>query len=252
MGDSLTLRLENVTKSFARVDDDGIVNVLSDINLEMHDGELVCIVGASGCGKSTILRLVCGLIAPTTGTVTVNGERVVKPGPEIGMVFQKPTLFPWLTVEENIAFSLKTGEKDPDWAEKTDRMLKLIGLEQFRSNFPAQLSGGMAQRVALVRSLVSSPEILLLDEPMSALDAFTRMKLQDEVLSIWQRRKPLFVMVTHDVDEAVYMATRVLVMDAHPGRIKADIPIDLPYPRLRSSQEFTEYRNQIMGILGIE
>lgn len=252
MDGSLTLRLEDVSKSFARVEEDGIVHALSRIDLEMHDGEFVCIVGASGCGKSTILRLACGLIAPTTGIVTVNGARVEKPGPEIGMVFQKPTLFPWLTVEENIAFSLKIGEKDPAWIEKTERMLSLIGLEQFRNDYPAQLSGGMAQRVALVRSLVSDPTILLLDEPMSALDAFTRMKLQDEVLAIWQQRKPLFVMVTHDVDEAIYMATRVLVMDSNPGRVKEDIAIDLPYPRMRSSQEFTSYRNRILGILGID
>ena len=165
------------------------------------------------------------------------------------MVFQKPTLFPWLTVEKNIAFSLKMQGKLKGNEDKVERMIKVIGLEDFRDDYPAQLSGGMAQRVALVRSLINEPGILLLDEPLGALDAFTRMSMQDEILKIWRERQQLAVMVTHDVDEAIYMGSRVLVMDANPGRIIADIKIDLPYPRDRSSAAFVAYRNDILNKL---
>ena len=165
------------------------------------------------------------------------------------MMFQKATLFPWLTVRDNIAFSLKMQGKLKGNEEKVENMIKVIGLENFREDYPAQLSGGMAQRVALVRSLINEPPILLLDEPLGALDAFTRMNMQDEILKIWQEKQQLAIMVTHDVDEAIYMGTRVLVMDAHPGRVIADITIDLPFPRDRSSREFVEYRNDILNKL---
>ena len=215
----------------------------------MESGEFISLVGPSGCGKSTMLRLVAGLITPTTGKLTVNGEEIEKPAPDRGMMFQKATLFPWLTVKDNIAFSLKMQGKLKGNEEKVENMIKVIGLEDFREDYPAQLSGGMAQRVALVRSLINEPPILLLDEPLGALDAFTRMNMQDEILKIWQEKQQLAVMVTHDVDEAIYMGTRVLVMDAHPGRVIADIKIDLPFPRDRSSREFVEYRNDILNKL---
>lgn len=217
--------------------------------MEMKSGEFISLVGTSGCGKSTILRLIAGLIMPTVGKVTMNQEEITKPHPDRGMVFQKPTLFPWLTVEQNIGFSLKTQDKLKGNEDKVTRMLQLIGLEDFKDDYPRQLSGGMAQRVALVRSLISEPSILLLDEPLGALDAFTRMTMQDEILNIWREKKQLSVMVTHDVDEAIYMGTRVIVMEANPGRIRADIPIELEYPRHRSSTQFTEYRNQILDML---
>lgn len=165
------------------------------------------------------------------------------------MMFQKSTLFPWLTVEKNIAFSLKMQGKLKGNEEKVERMLKVIGLESFRNDYPGQLSGGMAQRVALVRSLINEPDILLLDEPLGALDAFTRMNMQDEILKIWQEKGQLALMVTHDVDEAVYMGTRVIVMDANPGRVVADIKVDEDYPRDRSSEAFVEYRNEILNRL---
>ena len=245
----VTLKLEEVSKSFAKVENDDVTHALSAVSATMESGEFISLVGPSGCGKSTILRLVAGLIHPTTGTVTVNGKEVEGPGPDRGMVFQKPTLFPWLTVEKNIAFSLKMQDKLKGNEDKVERMIKVIGLEAFRDDYPAQLSGGMAQRVALVRSLIDEPGILLLDEPLGALDAFTRMNMQDEILKIWRERQQLAVMVTHDVDEAIYMGTRVLVMDAHPGRVIADITIDLPFPRDRSSREFVEYRNDILNKL---
>ena len=242
----VTLKLENVSKSFAKVESDEVTHALNDVSITMESGEFISLVGPSGCGKSTILRLVAGLITPTLGTVTVDGEEVTKPHPSRGMVFQKPTLFPWLTVEKNIGFSLDMQGKLKGNEDKVERMINVIGLEKFRDDYPAQLSGGMAQRVALVRTLINEPEILLLDEPLGALDAFTRMNMQDEILNIWKDTKQLALMVTHDVDEAIYMGTRVLVMDANPGRIIADIKIDEEFPRDRSSAKFVEYRNDIL------
>ncbi|MFQ8695628.1 MAG: ABC transporter ATP-binding protein [Alitiscatomonas sp.] len=249
MAETVTLQLNHVSKSFAKVEKEGITNALGNIDLTMHDGEFISLVGTSGCGKSTILRLIAGLIPPTMGTLMVNGEEITGPDPSRGMVFQKPTLFPWLTVEKNISFSLRMQNKFKGNEEEVERMLKVIGLEEFRDDYPGQLSGGMAQRVALVRTLINHPKILLLDEPLGALDAFTRMNMQDEILDIWKKRKQLVVMVTHDVDEAIYMGTRVIAMEANPGQIKADIPSELPYPRDRSSAEFVGYRNQILGLL---
>ena len=246
---TIILRLDNVSKSFAKVEHDEVTHALNEVSLSMKNGEFISLVGPSGCGKSTMLRLVAGLIPPTTGHLTVNGTQITGPSPERGMMFQKPTLFPWLTVEKNISFSLKLQGKLKGNEEKVERMLKIIGLESFRNDYPGQLSGGMAQRVSLVRSLINEPDILLLDEPLGALDAFTRMNMQDEILKVWQEKKQLAIMVTHDVDEAIYMGTRVIVMDAHPGRVVSDISIDQAYPRERSSQTFVACRNEILNRL---
>lgn len=249
MDNSVILRLDGVSKSFAKVEKDDITNALDNIDLTMKSGEFISLVGASGCGKSTILRLIAGLITPTMGTVTINGKEIAGPGPDRGMVFQGPTLFPWLTVEKNISFSLRMQKKLKGHEDDVLRMIRLIGLEEFKDDYPMQLSGGMAQRVALARSLINGPEILLLDEPLGALDAFTRMNMQDEILNVWKEKKQLLIMVTHDVDEAIYMGTKVIVMDAAPGRVKAQIPIEMEYPRNRSSSLFVEYRNQILEML---
>ena len=245
----VTLTLDQVSKSFAKVETDEVTHALNNVSLTMESGEFVSLVGPSGCGKSTILRLVAGLIGPTTGKITVDGKEITGPSPDRGMVFQKPTLFPWLTVEKNIAFSLKMQGKLQGNEDKVQRMIKVIGLESFKDDYPGQLSGGMAQRVALVRSLINQPDILLLDEPLGALDAFTRMNMQDEILSMWRENRQLAVMVTHDVDEAIYMGTRVLVMDANPGRVVADIAIDREAVQDRSSPKFVEYRNDILNRL---
>ena len=243
------LQLENVSKVFAKVESDEVTHALQDVSVTMKSGEFVSLVGPSGCGKSTILRLVAGLITPTLGRVTVDGTEVEAPSPERGVVFQNPTLFPWLTVEKNIAFSLDVRGMKDGKDERVDQMIRMIGLERFRNDYPAQLSGGMAQRVALVRTLINEPEILLLDEPLGALDEFTRMNMQDEILNIWAQRKQLALMVTHSIDEAVYMGTRVLVMEANPGHIVADIKIDEEFPRDRASARFVEYRNEILNKL---
>lgn len=245
----VSLRLDHVSKSFEKIETDEVTHALNEINLTMESGEFISLVGPSGCGKSTILRLVAGLIQPTTGKLTVDGKTITEPSPERGMVFQKPTLFPWLTVWDNIAFSLRMQGRLKGTKDKVERMIKVIGLEKFRNDYPGQLSGGMAQRVALVRSLINEPDILLLDEPLGALDAFTRMNMQDEILKIWQEKEQLAIMVTHDVDEAIYMGTRVIVLDANPGRVVADIQIKEPFPRDRSSDTFVQYRNEILNRL---
>ncbi len=247
----VSLRLAHVSKSFEKIETDEVTHALNEINLTMESGEFISLVGPSGCGKSTILRLVAGLIQPTTGKLTVDGKTITEPSPERGMVFQKPTLFPWLTVWDNIAFSLRMQGRLKGNKDKVERMIKVIGLEKFRNDYPGQLSGGMAQRVALVRSLINEPDILLLDEPLGALDAFTRMNMQDEILKIWQEKEQLAIMVTHDVDEAIYMGTRVIVLDANPGRVVADIQIKEPFPRDRSSDTFVQYRNEIINRLHI-
>jgi NitT/TauT family transport system ATP-binding protein len=246
---AIELKLDHVSKSFAKKESKSVINVLQDINASFHENEFISIVGTSGCGKSTLLRLVAGFINPTEGKIIMNGEEVTKTEPNRGMVFQKPTLFPWLTVGQNIAFSLKAQGIYKENAERVDEMLELIGLADFKDEFPARLSGGMAQRVALARTIINQPDVLLLDEPLSALDAFTRMNMQDEVLAIWKLRKQLVLMVTHDVDEAIYMGTKVVVMDKNPGRISKIIPIELDYPRDRTSKQFVDYRIEILNTL---
>lgn len=252
MDDSITLRLKDISKSFSRVDSETVTHAVANIDMEMHEHEFVSIVGPSGCGKSTILRMIAGLIPPTSGELTVNGRAITGPGPQIGMVFQKPTLFPWLSVRNNIAFSLKMQGKQADYEKDVDRMISMIGLEQFADDYPGQLSGGMAQRVALARAMISRPQILLMDEPLGALDAFTRMNMQKEILDMWQINRQLVIMITHDIDEAVYMSSRIFVMDGKPGQIRKEIPIKLDHPRSRSSSTFVSYRNEILNLMSLD
>lgn len=223
---------------------------LSPVNLTVEEGEFISIVGPSGCGKSTLLRLVAGLLTPTSGKLSLDGEEIMGTDAKRGMAFQKPTLFLWLTVEENIAFGPKVRKENKK--EEIEKMLALTHLSDFRSAYPHELSGGMAQRVALVRTMINEPEVFLLDEPLGALDAFTRMKMQDELLLLWKEKKNMMLMVTHDVDEAIYMGTRVLVMAKAGGSVLRDIPIDLPYKRKRLDPKFLSYREEIMRLLGVD
>ena len=241
--DEAKVRVEHLTKYF------GDLHVLDDVSFHIKKGEFLCVVGPTGCGKTTFLNLLTRIYMPTKGELYIDGEPADPKKHSISVVFQEPSSMPWLTVEKNISFSLRMQGKYKGNEERVARMLRLIGLEEFKDDYPGQLSGGMAQRVALVRTLINQPDILLLDEPLGALDAFTRMNMQDEILAMWRSRRQLAVMVTHDVDEAIYMGSRVLVMAASPGRIKADIPIGLPSPRVRSSDAFIEYRKQIMDLL---
>ncbi len=245
----MALVLENVSKSFSRKEKE-VTFALSPVNLTVEEGEFISIVGPSGCGKSTLLRLVAGLLTPTSGKLSLDGEEIMGTDAKRGMAFQKPTLFPWLTVEENIAFGPKVRKENKK--EEIEKMLALTHLSDFRSAYPHELSGGMAQRVALVRTMINEPEVFLLDEPLGALDAFTRMKMQDELLLLWKEKKNMMLMVTHDVDEAIYMGTRVLVMAKAGGSVLRDIPIDLPYKRKRLDPKFLSYREEIMRLLGVD
>ena len=251
MGDVNILELRNVYKSFARTDAEDVTNALSDISFTLTDGEFLSIVGPSGCGKSTILRLIAGLIFPTSGSLALNGEAITGPTPERGMVFQRPTLFPWMTVEQNLTFSARmTGRpRDAGYRQEMEHLLDIAGLTEFRGDFPHQLSGGMAQRLALIRTMINHPKVFLLDEPLGALDAFTRMHMQEELLRLWQRSRHMMLMVTHDIDEALYLGTRVIVMAPRPGRVRADLANDMPFPRARTSDEFLQWRKRVLELL---
>jgi len=212
----------------------------------MAAGELVALIGPSGCGKSTLLRLIAGLDAPDSGELMIGSEPITEPSAERGLVFQDPNLFPWLTVRRNIEAGLVARHVLNEKRHEVDEFMRLVGLQAFANAYPHHLSGGMAQRVALARALVNHPKALLLDEPLGALDAFTRMKMQDEVLRLWEARRTTMVLVTHDIDEAIYMSDRILIISQRPGRIEQTIPVQLARPRDRSSSEFLRLRSEIL------
>ena len=246
----MPLKIDKVSKLFLNTDQT-IMKALEGIDLTINQGEFVSIVGASGSGKSTLLRILAGLIPPTEGQVTLNGERITKPTARIGMAFQSSTLFPYLTVKENIAFGPKLQGQEKAKAEAIDAIIETIGLQGFEKVYPHQLSGGMAQRVSLGRAIVNDPEILLLDEPLGALDAFTRLRLQEELIALWQQTKMTMIMVTHDIDEAIYCSQKVVVMSPRPGRVMEVVPIELDYLRDRTQQDFVDYRIKIMKLLDV-
>lgn len=244
------LEIKEVSKSFHRDGDELIA--LDHVNVNIEAGSFVSIIGPSGCGKSTLLRLIAGLNTADEGELLLDGEPVKGPGCDRGLVFQNPTLFPWLNIYNNIAFGLKAGRRHIDKAELQKRVLeniRLVGLEGFEKSYPHQLSGGMCQRASLARSLVGNPRLLLLDEPLGALDAFTRMNMQDELLRIWKEEHMTMIMVTHDVDEAIYLSDRVIVMSARPAKIEKIIDIRMTRPRARSGEEFLLYRSKILKLL---
>lgn len=221
--------------------------VLQNIDLDIAPGEFVSIVGSSGCGKSTLLRLIVGLEGDYQGEITLGGKPLKGPGLDRGIVFQEHRLFPWLTVEKNVALGLLNSQRtEGQQREAIREHIALVGLEGFELAYPHQLSGGMSQRVAIARALVNRPEILLLDEPFGALDAMTRAHLQDELRRIWQAEGITMVLVTHDVEEAVYLGDRVVVMEPRPGRIRREIAVPLPHPRDRTSQAFTTVKDRVL------
>jgi len=219
---------------------------LTPINFSVNENDFVTILGPSGCGKSTMLRIIAGLDHPTTGQVLLDGNRITGPGADRGMVFQSYTLFPWLTVEQNICFGLR--EKGMPAAEQKERsgyFINRVGLKGFEQHFPKQLSGGMQQRTAIARALANDPKILLLDEPFGALDNQTRLLMQELLLGIWESAQKTVLFVTHDIDESIFMANRVAVFSARPGRIKTEIKVDLPHPRhytVKTSPKFMELK----------
>lgn len=223
------------------------LSVLRDVDLHIAEGDMVSIVGGSGCGKSTLLRIIAGLDAATTGSVTLNGKAINGPNPDIGMIFQEPRLFDWATVAENIAFGLPENTSKSDKKELAQKYINLTGLTGFEKALPKQLSGGMKQRVNIARSLIGHPKILLLDEPFGALDAFTKITMQQEILQIWQDNRVTMLLVTHDIEEAVFLGHEVVVMSPKPGVVKNKYKIDLPIPRDRTTSSFAYYRNRVFS-----
>lgn len=248
------LQVSNLSKSFAKIKGSRQqLLVLDDINLDIYPHEFTCIVGSSGCGKSTLLNIIAGLLPPSSGKVTLDGTELLGPGANRGMVFQNYTLFPWLTVAQNIGFGLKL--KRISKAERREIIgyyLEIIGLTQFANAYPKQLSGGMKQRVAIARALANKPEILLLDEPFGALDAQTKEQMQEFLYDLWNRTHITILMITHDVEEAIFLAQRIYVMSAHPGKIKESIALDLPTQRkldIKLTGEFIEHKRRVLQSL---
>lgn len=234
------LRIENVKKNFQIQNQ--TVEVLKNINLDLKEGEFISLIGSSGCGKSTLLKMITALEKPTAGEIFIDEEKVTGPSGKCSMIFQEARLFPWLSAEQNIAFTLTS-------KASAEKYLQMVGLEAFGKALPSQLSGGMQQRVSIARGLATKPRLLLLDEPFGALDAFTRIDLQEELLKIWEREKTTMVMVTHDIDEAIYLSDRIIVLSSKPGVVKADIEVELPRPRERSSYDFLQIRRNVMKAL---
>ena len=243
------LRIEGVTRTFCGVHGSSATQALSPIDFSVMENDFVTILGPSGCGKSTLLRIIAGLDHPSGGQVFLDGQPVVGPGPERGMVFQSYTLFPWLTVEENIRFGLRErGMGAAQQKERSDFFIAKVGLRGFEHNYPKQLSGGMQQRTAIARALANDPKMLLLDEPFGALDNQTRVLMQELLLGIWEQAQKTVLFVTHDIDEAIFMASRVAVFSARPGCIKSEIEVNFPHPRhytLKTSPEFMQLKARL-------
>lgn len=239
-----TIHINAVNKIFATGGNE--VVALKDINLDIASGEFICLLGPSGCGKSTLLNAIAGFSHPTSGQITAGGKLITDPGPDRGMVFQEYALFPWMTIESNIAFGLEIAGKSPaEIRERVDMLLKMLGLSEFRARYPKDLSGGMRQRVAIARVLALDSPIMLMDEPFGALDALTRRNLQDELLKIWKVFGTTIVFVTHSIEESIYLADRTIVMTYRPGTIKRDVAIDLPRPRDPSDPEFNRLKRML-------
>ena len=239
------LRLDHLHKQF----DTGVV-ALADVSLRVQPAEIVALVGTSGCGKSTLLRLVAGLDVPTSGRILLNGAPLTGPSPAVGVVFQEPRLMPWLSVRDNVRFGLAHLPR-PEQDSRTAAVLARVGLADFAAALPRQLSGGMAQRVAIARALVAQPQLLLLDEPFSALDPFTKMDLQDHLLRIWADDQPTLLLVTHDLEEALVLADRVLVLRGNPGRLHETVTVNLPRPRQRTGADFQAYKQRLLAALDV-
>jgi len=244
--DNPSLLISNVGKSYQLHETS--LNVLNGINLEIKPGEFLSIVGASGCGKSTLLRLIAGLDTSYSGSIVYQGKPITGTDLSRGIVFQEHRLFPWLTVEENIALAFSaTNIAKEEWRSRVEKQISVVGLNGFEKAYPHQISGGMSQRVAIARALVLKPKLLLLDEPFGALDALTRLKLQQELQRLWEHEGLTTILVTHDVEEAVFLGDRIVVMESHPGRIKRIVPVPLARPRDRSSALFQRIKADVMA-----
>ncbi|MFP4654863.1 MAG: ABC transporter ATP-binding protein [Methanohalobium sp.] len=226
---------------------------LADINLEIKDKEFICVIGPSGCGKTTLLRTIAGLENPSSGELALDSEKITGPDPRRGMVFQEYSLFPWRTVIRNITFGPEMQGMNKEKAQEiAEEYLELVGLEHFKNSYPYELSGGMRQRVAIARALANDPEVLLMDEPFGSLDAQTRNVLQSELLDIWYRKQITIIFVTHSVDEAVFLADKIVILTARPGRVKDIIDVNLPRPRNRTGPDTNQLRDRVLKILAEE
>ncbi len=243
MGANKKLVIHHVNKVFQL--DDGDLEVLSDINLEIEGGEFISIVGASGCGKSTLLRIIAGLEDASGGEVSIGDRKVERPSVETGMIFQESRLFPWLSVAQNIEFGIHKKLTKETRNKLIREHIELVKLDGFEKALPRQLSGGMQQRVSIARALINQPSVLLLDEPFGALDALTRINMQNEVLRIWQAEQTTMLLITHDIDEAIFLSDRIIIMSDRPGIVKRIIPVPMTRPRDRSSYEFMQIRREI-------
>ena len=250
-GAPVKVHIDNVVKKFNGRN--GEMVALNGVTLDIHDNEFICVVGPSGCGKSTLLNIIAGLLEPTSGEVYCDGKLVEGTGTDRGVVFQQYALFPWLTVKKNVRFALEMrGIKGKEADNLAMMYLEKVDLTKFADHYPKELSGGMKQRVAIARAYAADPQVLLMDEPFGALDAQTRTQLQTELLQTWERDRKTCFFITHDVDEAIILAQKVIVMSARPGRVKAIIDIDIPYPRdqeTKMSTRFLELKNQIWGLV---
>jgi NitT/TauT family transport system ATP-binding protein len=251
MGDSAPrISLKRVSKHFFDIAQSQEIVALQDINLDIGPSEFLTIIGQSGCGKSTLLNLIAGFEQASAGAIHLDGEPITQPGPDRGVVFQEYALFPWLTVRDNVAFGLRErGVPAQERSAKVMEQIEAVGLSGFEGRYPHELSGGMRQRVAIARVLVTEPKSLLMDEPFAALDAQTRSVMQQELLAVWQRNQRSVVFITHNIEEAVFLGDRIVVMASRPGRIKTVVPIKLPRPRDVTSPEFNRYRRDINALL---
>jgi NitT/TauT family transport system ATP-binding protein len=252
-----SLRIHEISRTFAPARRGAApTRALEPITLSVADNDFIAILGPSGCGKSTLLRIVAGLDHATNGRVLLDGEVVTRPGPDRGMVFQSYTLFPWLTVADNIAFGPRErGRPEAERRQIAHDWCQRVGLAGFEQHYPKQLSGGMQQRTAIARVLANNPKIMLLDEPFGALDNQTRSLMQETLLNIWERERKTVLFVTHDIEESIFLASRVVVMSARPGRIKADVRIDLPYPRhytLKTAPAFSALKARLTEEIRVE
>ena len=242
---SSTISVNNVNRIYSDAEGNK-VNALYNVDLDIRPGEFISIIGPSGCGKTTLLRLIAGLDKPQSGELMIDGSRITDVSPERGYVFQQGGLFPWLNVENNIAYGLKARKVYKKNKDKISKYISMVGLDGFEKSYPHQISGGMAQRVAIARALINEPKALLLDEPMGALDSFTRADLQDKILELWKENGITMILVTHDIDEAIYLSDRIVIMTPRPGKISKIIDVDLPRPRHRGGSEFLSMRKSIL------
>jgi len=244
------IEVDHVSHSFDSPSGERLM-VLEDVSLDIAPGEFVALLGPSGCGKSTLLRLVAGLESASSGRISQDGELIVRPDPSRIVVFQDPTLFPWRTVRDNVALGLEAQGILKQEKARVDSALQKVGLEDFAQSWPHQLSGGMAQRAALARALVNNPKLLILDEPLGKLDSLTRLEMQSELLALWRKNGFSVLLVTHDIEEALFLAQRVVIFSPRPARIVAELTVDRPYPRHRGDTELAALRHEILNQLGL-